>query len=88
MKYNRLSDTTLELVEGPRCNSFLAYLEKNAGVQVKQKEQSFWTGDYRAEFDFNGYRFELETLISSPVLSSEGCPKDVFEELLAVIEKY
>jgi hypothetical protein len=88
VNYQRLTDTSAELHGSPRCNSLVAYLVKHAGAKVAVKEQSFWTGDFHVEFTFMGHPFELATMMCDPVLSADGCPKDVFDYLLTFIESY
>ena len=94
MKFERLQGNekqpfTIDMVSWPNCNGLLYHLEKVAGINVLAKSSWFLSGDYFADFEYQGYRFEIETPLSTPWLSAtEGCPEEVFEELLRYVNSY
>jgi hypothetical protein len=94
MKFERLLGTkeqpyTIDMVSWPNCDRLLYYLEKVAGIKVLTKSSWFLSGDYFAEFEYQGYKFEIETPLSTPWLSATGgCPRSIFEELLCHVSSY
>ena len=79
---------TVDLADWPDVDRLLTYLLEVGPIKVLSKRSSLLTV-YYAEFDYKGHKFELDTPLSTPLLSAtENCPLPVFEELLHHISAY
>ena len=87
MDYVLIGERTAMLTSSYDRRSPLRYLEK-IGADLDHKEVDFWTGDFYVDFEFRGFRFELCTPRSDPILICDWCPIVVFDELLTLLSAY
>ncbi len=94
MKYETLKGDDehpfiIDMISWPNCNGPLYHLERSAGIKVLKKSSWFLSGDFFADFEFNGHVFHIDTPVSTPWLSAtKGCSESLFNELLIHVNKY
>jgi len=94
MKYVELNGSeeepfAIDMTTWPNCTTLLRYLEKTLGINVLSKSAWLPSGDYFAEFQYQGFGFEIQTPLSTPwLVAKRGCPRDVFDVILKQIDQY
>lgn len=81
MKYVELTGSeeepfVIDMTTWPNCTTLLQYLEKKLGIRVLSKSAWLPSGDYFAEFQYQGLGFEIQTPLSTPwLVAKKGCPR-------------